>query len=161
MIRWWRGVGWGAVVLVGCGIPGVLQDPRQLMYLSMPQAARSEYFAVQAAGLNAKLEQKPGTAHYYLVMQLQRPLVAPLYLVVQFDDPRHRGQPLTETVEVQPGSTEVKVESDPVEGMRIGEYYRVVVTAYSDQAHTSRVDRLVQRVYSSISWEKMRTMGVL
>ncbi len=161
MMRRW-GIGCVVmVVLAGCGMPGLLQDPKQLMYLSMPQAARSEYFAVQAAGFNVNLEQKPGSVRYYLVLQLQRSLMAPLYLVIEFDDPRRRGQPLTETVEVQPGSTKVKVESEPVEGMRIGGSYRVLVTAYSDQAHTYRVDRLVQRVHSSISWEKLRSMGVL
>jgi len=150
----------GLLLSVGCKAAELVMDPKQLTYIALPETVESEYFTVRSADFAIDAQQKPGTVQYQIVLQLRRPLLVPLYLVVQYDDPKRWGR-LVQMVEMQPGSPEVTVTSEPVQGVKRGGHYRVMITSYNDPDHTHRVDHLVQHVHSNVDWYELHSAGLV
>ena len=140
-----------SMLLTGCGVPALLQDPRQMANLSMPAPAHSKYFDVTGAGFLIEAKDQPVKMSYTLSLHVKQSQSMPLYFTVEYEDPAKRGHRFVQEVEVQANAQDVSLQSDPVEGLRPGWDYWVTVTAYSDSARTQEIDRFTQRIRSSIN----------
>lgn len=144
------------MLLTGCGVPALLQDPRQIANLSMPAPAHSKYFDVTGAGFLIEAKEQPVKMSYTLSLHVKQPQSTPFYLTVEYEDPAKRGRRFVQEVEVQANTQDVSLQSDPLEGLRSGWDYWVMVTTYANPARTQEIDRFTQRIRSSINSRSFR-----
>lgn len=142
--------------LTGCGLPALVQDPKQFLYLNPPAAAHSKEFEVAWAGFLVETKTQPIKVMYELSLHVRKAEHPARYLTVEYDDPKHRHQQIVQSMEVPAGTRDISLQSPPIEGLKSGWDYRVTVKAYADAERSQEVDRLTQRIRSKLDWSRLR-----
>ncbi len=124
---------------------------------SPPKPVESEYFLTRDAGIYFSGGEG---LRYALFLELRKPLAAPIYITVDFEDPADRDHPFFVEQEVKPGDFEVKVRSEAFRAIRNRGKYLVKVWIYEDALRRKPLGTHEQLVYFKVPGAAFSAFGI-
>jgi len=131
-------------------------SPNQLPPL--PPSMTSEYLVTKGSGIVLSNASGALVWSYSLFLQPTSKLSRRAHLVVAFQNPADRNQPIVVTTEIAPGGSPVLVASPPVSGLVCG-LYHAVVHVYEDQTRRTRLGIHIQMIRSTLNMSKVTTLA--
>ncbi|HYJ42562.1 MAG TPA: hypothetical protein VEW08_17355 [Steroidobacteraceae bacterium] len=126
-------------------------------FASPPKPAESEYFVTREADIF--IVGGKGLC-YTLSIELRKPLAAPIYITVDFEDPADRDHPFFVEREVMPGEHVVQVLSEPFRAIKNGGKYLVKVWIYEDALRRKPLGIHEQMVQFKVPGVVFNTFGI-
>lgn len=126
--------------------------------LTEPRPRESKFLKTEHAGF-VVLEKG---AAYYLHARVIQPRSSPIYIRVEYENPRDNGQPFVNDMELPPSRTSLTFSSpDVVSGIRNYGSYTIRATIYENRKSTTPIDTLVQpvRAYVDTTTSEVRVFN--
>lgn len=125
-------------------ISGVRTADNQFLFDPKPQ--ESEYLRTFQGGFNIS---KYG-ARYWALWDIIKDRDKLLYVRIELQNPSNKKQPIVHEGVIPPNNQSLYVASNPISGLKMYGIYRIDVFIYEDEARTSVVDRMTQKVKSYV-----------
>ena len=122
-----------------------------------PPRTESGYFVTRAADIAFTGGEG---LRYTLSLELRRPLTAPIYITVDFEDPTDRDHPFFVEREVKQDESVVQVRSEPFHAIKNGGNYLVKVWIYEDALRRKPLGTHEQLVKFKVPGAFFSTFGI-
>lgn len=129
----------------------------QALAATPPRPATSDYLVTEGAGF---LMNKGEGVYYAMTYSLRSPVSSPLYAVVSFQNPSDRKSPFRVNAIIDPGKSELLVQSPTFDRIKSGKTYKVTVFLYEDPEHSLQIDKHTQKVLFQMPAEMMAAFGI-
>lgn len=123
---------------------------------SPPKPAESSTFITEGAGF--LIEE--GTVKYGMNYGVKKKLEDPLYIVVEFENPKPGAKKIETETTLHPGEKSLQVQSPVLPGIQNDRSYSTVLKAYSDKGKTNFVTEHTQNVLFRMPEQYLRQTGV-
>ncbi len=119
------------------------------VFAGPPKAVTTEYLKTTAAGFN--IDRSSGTVLYYsMTFRIRKNLTAPLYALVQFQNPVNKDNPFIQNGILHPNQKMWSVDSQTFRQIKNKQSYEVLITLYGDKDRKNLIGKHSQQVNFSV-----------